>query len=72
MPMMFHSLDEVGYVRERLRPLLGKRFEAKGFEVLFLADAGWFSSFRANRCCVQPICAARNSSPLSVTAANRT
>ncbi len=45
MPMMFHSLDEVAYVRERLRPLLGKRFEEKGFEVLFLADAGWVQLF---------------------------
>jgi TRAP-type C4-dicarboxylate transport system substrate-binding protein len=45
MPMMFHSLDEVGYVRERLRPLIGKRFEEKGFVVLFLADAGWIQLF---------------------------
>jgi TRAP-type transport system periplasmic protein len=45
MPMMFHSLDEVGYVRDRLRPLLAKRFEEKGFEVLFLADGGWVQLF---------------------------
>jgi len=45
MPMMFHSLDEVEYVRERLRPLLEKRLEEKGFVVLFWADAGWVQIF---------------------------
>lgn len=45
MPMMFHSLDEVAYVRERLQPLLEKRFEEKGFIVLFWADAGWVQFF---------------------------
>lgn len=45
MPMMFHSLDEVAYVRERLRPLLEKRIEEKGFVVLFWADAGWVQFF---------------------------
>lgn len=45
MPMMFHSLDEVEYVRERLRPLLEKRLEEKGFVVLFWADAGWVRFF---------------------------
>ena len=45
MPMMFRSLDEVEYVRERLRPLLEKRLEEKGFVVLFWADAGWVRFF---------------------------
>ena len=45
MPMMFRSLDEVVYVRERLRPLLEKRLEEKGFVVLFWADAGWVRIF---------------------------
>jgi TRAP-type C4-dicarboxylate transport system substrate-binding protein len=45
MPLMFHSLDEVEYVRERLRPLLEKRLEEKGFVVLFWADAGWVRFF---------------------------
>lgn len=45
MPMMFHSLDEVEYVRERLRPLLEKRLQEKGFVVLFWADAGWVRIF---------------------------
>jgi len=45
MPMMFRSLDEVAYVRERMRPLLEKRLEEKGFVVLFWADAGWVQFF---------------------------
>jgi TRAP-type C4-dicarboxylate transport system substrate-binding protein len=45
MPMMFRSLDEVAYVRERMRPLLEKRLEEKGFVVLFWADAGWVRFF---------------------------
>ena len=45
MPMMFRSLDEVAYVREHVQPLLEKRFEEKGFIVLFWADAAGSSSF---------------------------
>jgi TRAP-type transport system periplasmic protein len=45
MPMMFRSLDEVAYVRERLRPLLERRLEEKGFVVLFWADGGWVQLF---------------------------
>jgi TRAP-type C4-dicarboxylate transport system substrate-binding protein len=45
MPMMFRSLDEVAYVRERMRPLLEKRLEEKGFVVLFWADGGWVQLF---------------------------
>jgi len=45
MPMMFHSLDEVAYVRDRMRPLLERRFEEKGFIVLCWADAGWVQIF---------------------------
>jgi len=45
MPMMFRSLEEVVYVRDRLRPLLEKRLEEKGFVVLFWADAGWVRFF---------------------------
>ena len=45
MPMVFHSLDEVSYVREKLRPLLEKRLEEKGFVALFWGDAGWVQIF---------------------------
>lgn len=45
MPMMFRSLDEVDYVREKLRPLLEKKMLDKGFVVLFWGDAGWIRYF---------------------------
>ena len=45
MPMVFRTLDEVAYVRQKLRPLLEKQFEEKGFVMLFLADAGWVKIF---------------------------
>lgn len=45
MPMMFRSLDEFDYVREKLRPKLEKRFLDKGFVVLFWGDAGWVRFF---------------------------
>jgi TRAP-type C4-dicarboxylate transport system substrate-binding protein len=45
MPMVFRSLDELDYVREKLRPLLDRRLEAKGFVPLFWGDAGWVRIF---------------------------
>jgi TRAP-type C4-dicarboxylate transport system substrate-binding protein len=45
MPMVYHSLDEFDYVRDRLRPMLEKRFLDKGFVVLFWGDAGWVHFF---------------------------
>jgi TRAP-type C4-dicarboxylate transport system substrate-binding protein len=45
MPLMFHSWAEVDYVREHIRPQLEQRLRAKGFEVLFWADAGWVRFF---------------------------
>ena len=45
MPLMFRSWAEVDYVREHIRPLLEDRLRAKGFEVLFWADAGWVRFF---------------------------
>ncbi|MCD6338114.1 MAG: TRAP transporter substrate-binding protein DctP [Verrucomicrobia bacterium] len=44
-PMGFRDLEEVDYVGERLRPLLEKRIEAKGFTVLFWSDTGWVRFF---------------------------
>jgi TRAP-type C4-dicarboxylate transport system substrate-binding protein len=38
MPMVFRSLEEVDFVRERLRPMLDKRLEEKGFVALFWSD----------------------------------
>jgi TRAP-type C4-dicarboxylate transport system substrate-binding protein len=45
MPMVFRSLEEVAYVRDKLRPMLDKRLEEKGFICLFLADGGWVRFF---------------------------
>ena len=45
IPMMFSSYDELDYVREKLRPVLEKRLEAKGFVVLNWGDAGWVMFF---------------------------
>jgi TRAP-type C4-dicarboxylate transport system substrate-binding protein len=41
IPMLFRSLDEAAYVRERMRPDLEKRLRARGFVVLFWGDSGW-------------------------------
>ncbi len=49
MPMMFRSLDEVSYVREKLTPGLEKRFLDKGFVVLFWGDVGWVRFFSKER-----------------------
>ncbi len=45
LPMMFRSLEEVDYIGERLRPMLEKRLEEKGFVVLFWGDTGWVKFF---------------------------
>jgi TRAP-type C4-dicarboxylate transport system substrate-binding protein len=45
MPLMFHSLEEVDYIGEKLQPTLGKRLEEKGFVVLFWGDTGWVRFF---------------------------
>lgn len=45
MPMMFHSFEELDFVRHRLEPVLGERLGDKGFVVLFWGDAGWIRFF---------------------------
>ncbi|MGO9275258.1 MAG: TRAP transporter substrate-binding protein DctP [Terriglobia bacterium] len=45
MPMMFRSLDEVEYVREKMRPTLEKRLADRGFVALFWGDIGWVRFF---------------------------
>lgn len=45
LPLTFRSWSEVDYVREQLRPVLEARLRAKGFTVLFWADAGWVRFF---------------------------
>jgi len=45
VPMLFRTLDEVAYVREKLRPELDKRLADKGFVALFWCDVGWVKHF---------------------------
>lgn len=45
MPMMLRSDAELDYVRGRLMPKLDAALEAKGFQVLNWADAGWVYFF---------------------------
>ena len=45
MPMMFRSLDEYEYVREKMRPELEKRLLDRGFVSLFWGDIGWVRFF---------------------------
>jgi TRAP-type C4-dicarboxylate transport system substrate-binding protein len=41
LPMLFHSLDEVDYVRERLDPVLKRETEAAGFVLLGITEGGF-------------------------------
>lgn len=45
LPLMFRTLDEAAYVRDKLRPTLEKRFGEKGFVMIFLGDVGWVHFF---------------------------
>jgi TRAP-type C4-dicarboxylate transport system substrate-binding protein len=44
-PMLFRDLDEVDAIQEQLRPMLEKRLQEKGYEVLFWVNAGWVRYF---------------------------
>ena len=41
LPMMFRSLDEVDYVRERMDPVLKREMESSGFVLLGISDGGF-------------------------------
>jgi TRAP-type C4-dicarboxylate transport system substrate-binding protein len=45
MPLVYRSLDEAAYVREKLAPELNRRLADKGFVVLFWTDGGWVRLF---------------------------
>jgi TRAP-type C4-dicarboxylate transport system substrate-binding protein len=45
MPMMFRSLDEVDYIRQKLAPSIEKKLLDKGFVVLCWGDSGWVRFF---------------------------
>jgi len=45
MPLMYRSLEEAAYVRQKLSGDLERRLADKGFVVLFWGDAGWVRIF---------------------------
>lgn len=45
LPLVFRDLEEVSLVRDRLAPLLKKRFAEKGFVLLFVGDIGFVRFF---------------------------
>ena len=45
VPLMFESLEEFDFVRDRLAPVLERRLSEKGFTVLGWGDAGWAHFF---------------------------
>jgi TRAP-type C4-dicarboxylate transport system substrate-binding protein len=48
IPMLFNSLAEGEYVREKMRPEFERRLLAKGFVALFWGDSGWIRFFSRN------------------------
>ena len=45
MPLVYRDLEEVALVRKKLAPLIQKRFEDKGFILLFVGDIGFVRYF---------------------------
>jgi TRAP-type transport system periplasmic protein len=45
MPLVYHSLEEAAYVRDKMAPDLNRRLAEKGFVVLFWTDGGWVRLF---------------------------
>jgi TRAP-type C4-dicarboxylate transport system substrate-binding protein len=45
IPLLYHSLDEMEYVRSKMQADMERRLEQKGFVVLFWADTGWIHIF---------------------------
>lgn len=45
MPLVFRNLEELDYAKAKVGPMLDARVDAKGFKVLFWADAGWVRFF---------------------------
>ena len=41
LPMLFRTLDEVDYVRERVDPVMKQQMEAKGFVILGISEGGF-------------------------------
>lgn len=45
LPLLFHSWEELDYVRDKMRASMDKKFFDKGFVVLGWGDAGWVRFF---------------------------
>jgi TRAP-type C4-dicarboxylate transport system substrate-binding protein len=45
MPLLFHSWEELDYVREKMRTGMEKKFFDKGFVILGWGDGGWVRFF---------------------------
>ena len=45
MPLCFRNLDEVDYLKDKMRPQLEGRLLAKGYVTLFWTDSGWVRFF---------------------------
>lgn len=45
MPLVFRDFEELDYISSKIEPELEKKFEEKGYVVLFWADAGWVRFF---------------------------
>lgn len=65
IPLMFKDWQDVDVARERLRPELERRLYAKGYVVLFWADAGWVRFFSRT-----PVRRAGDLKPLRVLASD--
>jgi TRAP-type C4-dicarboxylate transport system substrate-binding protein len=47
--MIFRTLDELDYVKEKVAPMVERRLGAKGFKVLCWVDGGWVRFFTRQR-----------------------
>ncbi len=45
LPLLFRNYEEVDYVCEKMRPILSKMFQEKGFELVFWAEQGFIYVF---------------------------
>ncbi|HMP82884.1 MAG TPA: TRAP transporter substrate-binding protein DctP [Verrucomicrobiota bacterium] len=49
MPLLFQNWDEVDYVRGRIQSELEEKLRARGYVLLFWADAGWVNFFSVQK-----------------------
>ena len=49
LPFLFNNIEEITYVKERIRPRLSKIFQENGYKMLFLADQGPFDEIYSTK-----------------------